>query len=64
MRGRCERLRNWAEPVRERIGESEMALFLLLIIVAIALGIAGTVVKGLPYRAHVFTPSAFAWTPR
>jgi hypothetical protein len=48
----------------ERIGESEMALFLLLIIVAIALGIAGTVVKCLPYRAHVFTPSAVAWTPR
>jgi hypothetical protein len=33
----------------EKIGEREMALFLLLIIVAIALGIVGAVVKGLLY---------------
>jgi hypothetical protein len=32
-----------------KIGEREMALFLLLIIVAIALGIVGAVVKGLLY---------------
>lgn len=33
----------------EKIGEREMALFLLLIIVAIALGIVGAVAKGLLY---------------
>jgi hypothetical protein len=32
-----------------KIGEREMALFLLLVIVAIALGIVGVVVKGLLY---------------
>ncbi|HUZ21528.1 MAG TPA: hypothetical protein VMU75_13235 [Acidimicrobiales bacterium] len=40
-----------ASPVADvdRIGEREMALFLLLIIVAIALGIVGAVAKGLLY---------------
>jgi len=33
----------------EQIGAREMALFLLLIIVAVALGIAGAVIKGLIY---------------
>jgi hypothetical protein len=33
----------------EKIGERKMALFLLLIIVAIALGVVGTVVNGLLY---------------
>jgi hypothetical protein len=32
-----------------KLGERKMALFLLLIIIAIALGIAGAVVKGLFY---------------
>lgn len=33
----------------QKIGEREMALFLLLVIVAIALGIVGVVAKGLFY---------------
>ena len=42
---------NDVSPLKEaeKIGERTMALFLLLIIVAIALGIIGVVVKGLLY---------------
>jgi hypothetical protein len=39
----------WHVADARRIGEREMALFLLLIIVAVALGIVGVVVKGLFY---------------
>jgi hypothetical protein len=39
----------WRAAEAGKIGERAMALFLLLIIVAIALGIVGAVVKGLLY---------------
>jgi hypothetical protein len=39
----------WRAADAGKIGEPAMALFLLLIIVAIALGIVGAVVKGLFY---------------